>query len=116
MTYYVQHRTASGSLTQSWEYDARERRVHVSLRVGLVIVGFSVAVCHGQRPRTGAHSIVRLDGETFRVLPARFVQSFQHRRAQLEPIACTVAEILAPGASLVLQQAPHHVSAEIDLL
>lgn len=71
----VRHRTASSARGDSnvWEYDPSRRVVDIVLRLGAAEpIAFAVIVCSPQRPRFAAHPIVRVDGESWRLLPSRF--------------------------------------------
>lgn len=112
MTLHVRHASASGRLDELWDYDASERRLDVLVRLGALETSITVQVCSQARPRLGAHPIKRIDGESWRVLPARFVL----HGTTLFPIACPIGDVLVPGEHLILTNAPASVDAELDAL
>lgn len=117
MTICVRHRSASGQLDDEyWEYRRVDHRIDVTLRSGLLRIRFEVKVCSQEKPDFGAHPIVRVDNESWRVLPARFVRCWRHRIEALAAISCPIGDILSPGQHLVLTNAPPHVSAELEVL
>lgn len=117
MIFYAKHRTASGDLMQMWEYVHADRRVHVTLKQGRVVIDFSVAVCSAERPRVGAHPIQRRDIDTWQIVPLRYICVWKHRIEHIEPIKCSLAaEHLSAGCSLKISHAPPSVCAELEAL
>ncbi len=91
----VRHRTASGDLSNCWEFDPQRRVVELVLRLGSAEpFAVTVAVCHPDRPRAHSHPILRMSGESWRILPAMFVPSFSvyrdRERSRLDPFDCTI--------------------------
>jgi hypothetical protein len=109
----VRHRTASGPSGSAWEFDVERRVVDVVLCLGSAApVAFTVAVCAPDRAREGAHPVMRLDGESWRILPARF--RFEH--GILVPIDAAIHVALGPGKQIVLTTSPADVDEEIASL
>ena len=115
-TYYVPHKTASGSLHRRWEYVAEERRIVASVELGAVDVTFAVEICSQERPAFGACPIVRVDDERWRVLPERYVLVWPDGVEELRPIAQPITTSLQAGDSLMLCNAPPDVSALLESL
>lgn len=109
----VRHRSASGRLDELWEYDSARRCLEIVLRLGSAEpIAFTLAVCAPDRARIGAHPIMRLDGESFRVLPA----VFRLEHGMLVPVDAAIHASLGPGSQLVLTHAPADVDAELQAL
>jgi hypothetical protein len=109
----VRHRTASGSLSEMWEFDNARRVIDVVLRVASAKpIAFTVPVCAPDRARIGAYPVMRLDGESWRVLPARFV--LEH--GLLVPHDAAIHESFGRGSQIVLTHAPADVDAELESL
>lgn len=97
-------------------YDAESRRVHVALKRGAVSVEFSVAICGGERPRVGAHPIVRVSSESWRVLQLRFWVAFRNRREVLDALPCPISDELDIGDGLLLTNTPGDVDELLEAL
>lgn len=111
--FQVRHRLASGSLHECWEFDAQRRVLDVVFRQGSAEpIGFTLPVCAPDRPRVGAHPIMRLDGESWRVLPA----VFRYEGTMLLPVDAPVHESLGHGTQMILTHAPADVDAELSSL
>ena len=96
-----------------WEFDPSRRVIDVVLRLGSARpIAFTVAVCAPDRARAGAHPLLRLDGSSWRVLPAIFVASF----GVLVPKDAPIHPTLGNGTQLVLSHAPADVDAELSSL
>lgn len=108
----VRHITAYGWLDEHWKYVADERRVLAAVRLGGLVVALGVAVCASERPELGAYPIVRLDTESWRILPARFVRSW----GSLTCVATPIAAQLGAGEQLTLTNAPAETSAALERL
>lgn len=109
----VKHRTASGRLDQLWDFDSARRVLDVVFRLGSAHpVAFTLQVCAPDRARIGAHPIMRLDGESWRVLPA----VFRMEHGMLVPVDAPIHESLGHGGQLVLTHAPADVDAELESL
>ncbi len=111
----LRHRSASGDVSNGWEFDARERRILCSMRDGRHVVEFGVYVCSAKRPAVGAHPIVRIDSEAFRVLPERYIVTWPKRIETLVTIRCPISDSVAYG-NLVLTNTPATVAAELEAL
>lgn len=116
MTITVRHSTASGRLDECWDFDVIQQRIEALVRMGGVSVPLEILVCSQERPRVGAHPILRVDSESWRVLPARYVVTWPHRSASLCAVSCPIGDVLAPGQHLILIHAPPTVSAELAAL
>lgn len=109
----VRHRLASGRLSEAWEYDSARHVLDVVLQQASANpIAFTLLVCAPDRARVGAHPIIRLDGDTWRVLPAVF--RFEHDI--LVPHDVVLHEALGHGNALVLTHAPADVDAELEAL
>jgi hypothetical protein len=109
----VRHRLASGRASEAWEFDSARKVIDVVLQQGSAEpIAFTLPVCAPDRPRVGAHPIMRLDGESWRVLPA----VFRFEGALLLPMDAPVHETLGHGGQLILTHAPADVDAELGAL
>lgn len=109
----IRHRTASGSLTELWEFDPARRALDVVFQLGSAApIAFTIPVCAPDRARVGAHPVMRLDGESWRVLPAAF--RFEHDI--LVPYDLPIHPSLGHGMQIILTHAPAEVDAEIAAL
>lgn len=113
---YVAHVSASGRLDLGWDFIADEHRVDAVIRLGTVPVHLSIHVCSRENPRLGAHPLQRIDGESFRVLPERYVRAFPNRIETLQPIRCPIGDILAVSEQLQLTHCTDAVVAELEKL
>jgi hypothetical protein len=105
----VPHRSRTGDEDVGWDFDAAAGLVRFAFRRGVVVVDGELPVCTTERPRPGAHPIVRIDGESWRILPVRYV------RCGTEMMSSDSA--LAPGLSfgaLVVTDAPPHVCEALE--
>lgn len=111
----VRHRSASGDLENCWEYVAGEQRVHVSLRMGSEVVSFSVAVCSAERPTIGAHPLRRLDSESWRIPPERYIRTWRNHVELLETIRCPLSDLVG-YFTLAITNAPGQVARQLEAL
>lgn len=103
----VRHRLASGDVSSCWEYDPSRRVVDCVVRVNdLVSIGLTIEVCAVDRPYFGAHPIMRLDGDSWRVLPVRWNGAFVDA-----PLHASLGH-----EQIVLTHAPADVDAELEEL
>jgi hypothetical protein len=108
----VRHRTASGRLDEAWEFDSARRVLDVVLHLGSAApIAMTLPVCHPDRARHGAYPIMRLDGESWRVLPALFRLESGHLVPHDQPIHESLGHSI-----LVLTNAPADVDAELESL
>ncbi len=109
----IRHRSASGRLDEVWEYDSARRCLDVVLRLGSAApLAFNIPVCAIDKPRLGAYAMTRLDGESWRVLPTRFI-SYGERLVHHES---TIHSAFDKRTQLVLTNAPYDVDAELEAL
>lgn len=109
----VRHRLASGRLDECWDFCAFRRVIDVVLRqASAEPIAFTLPVCAPDRPRIGAFPIMRLDAESWHVLPAIF--RLEHE--MLVPHDAVIHEALGAGRQLLLTHAPADVDAEIASL
>ena len=111
----VRHRSASGDLSNCWEYDASERRVNVTVRLGGQEASFSVAICSRDRPVLGAHPILRLTEVSWRVPPERYIRTWRERVERLETIRCPLSDLVGYFA-VAITNAPPDVAKLLEAL
>ena len=75
-----------------------------------------MAVCSPARPVFGAHPITRVNDESWRVVPLRYVRTWPGGVERLEALRCPIADLLAPGDSIILTNCPDHVSKQLEAL
>ncbi len=110
---HIRHRLASGRLDEAWEYDSARRCLDVVLRLGSASpIAFTLPVCAIDKPRLNAFAIARLDGESWRVLPSRFV--LQGDKLVHHEVA--IHESIGGRIQIVLTNAPSDVDAELEVL
>jgi len=85
------------------------------VRQGAATIAIDFAVCSYGLPIFGAHPIIRIDGETWAIHPVRFVRTWPGGVERLQSFVCPVADVLG-SEQLILTQAPHVVSAELETL
>lgn len=129
----LRHRSASGRLDQLWEFCAVRGVVEVVFRLAASEpIAVTVKVCHPDRPVLLAHPIMRLDGESWRILPAIFIPavsvSRDRDRSRYVPRDCSARAgglrdavpcdlHTAIGSShIVLTNAPADIDAEMEAL
>lgn len=112
----VRHATASGRLDELWTFSPASASVEGLVRFGAVSVPFVVRLCSIARPELGAHPIIRIDGQTWRVLPQRYVRKWPRGIETLAPIDCALTDEFPIGASLELICTPESVSEELERL
>lgn len=110
----VRHRSASGRTDGRWEKTGDV--IHVYTRIGSLPKSMAIPVCSQGRPRIGAHPIIRLDGERWAILPARYVLEFPNRVETLMARSCPIGDVMAVGEQLVIAQVPADVDIELDAL
>lgn len=110
---HIRHRSASGRLDEAWEFDSARRVLDVVFHLGSAApVAFTIPVCAIDKPRLGAFAVTRLDGDSWRVLPTRFVlegEKLVHFEVSIHPS-------LDKRTMLVLTDAPYDVDAELEVL
>ncbi len=128
----LRHRTASGNLDAMWEWDPARGILDLVFRLGSANPrAVTVKVCAIDRPALWCHPLARLDGESWRILPAMFVpanSSLPGRPPTLAPrdclgsggglrgaVPCELHEVIATSM-LVLVNAPVDVSSELEAL
>jgi len=111
----LRHRSASGDLSHGWEYDEQERAVLCHVREGQLSVEFRVRICSAERLVLGAHPILRLDAETWRIVPERVIRTWPNRVERLETIRCPVNSALG-YVTLALTNTPPEVSRLLEAL
>lgn len=118
MTLSVRHVSASGRLDndERWSFDRGDWRIDATVRMGARLVPVVVYACSQARPRLGAHPLARVDGETWRVLPVRYVRAWPNGLETLIAVACPIGDVLAPGEALALTQTPPNIDQELDQL
>lgn len=105
----IRHITASGRLDEHWSYDRARRVVTLFVRVGNVsLPPIDVPVCSDEARRAGAYPVRRRDGETWIILPARYLSV-----AAAEPRAVVVE---LGREAVVLACTPSHVDDELVAL
>lgn len=129
----LRHRTASGDLANQWEYDPARGVLEIVIRLGSAHpVALTVPVCHPDRPRLLAHPMMRLDGESWRILPAIFLPtvsvSRDRTRSGLTPhdcaragglrsaVPCELHEAIGSPAHLIITHSPPEQDAELEAL
>jgi hypothetical protein len=112
----IPHRSAVGALRRSWEYVPEWRRLVVSVMLGSLNATFAVEICAAERPVFGAVPIKRTGGETWRVLPERYIRTWPGGVERLEPLSQAIASELGVGESLILTNTPLDVSAIFEVL
>lgn len=110
------HRTLRGGLEHAWEYVPNAHKVLIALQTGSMHTVFSVDVCSANAPRLGAHPIARIDLETWRIIPMRYVRSWVGGVEQLTPFPCPISSSLTPGDALMLLNAPIEVTEQLEEL
>jgi len=86
--------------------------VHVTLRRG----EFDVVVCSDARAVYGAHVIRRVDGESWVILPLRYVRVWPRGVEQLMAVSSPVGDGCSPGDQVLLTNAPAEVSLQLESL
>lgn len=109
----LRHRSASGDLANGWEYDPRERSILCNVRKGALSVEFRVAICSVERPMLGAHPTLRLDAESWRIPPERYIRTWPNRIERLETIRCPIVGELG-YVTIALTNTPHDVSEMLE--
>lgn len=129
----LRHRTASGDLTSQWELDPVRGVIEIAFRLGSAHpVALTVLVCHPDRPKTLAHPIMRMDGESWRILPAIFLPAISvsrdRDRTRYTPrdcgraigiraaVTCELHDAIGAPWVIVLTNAPAEQDAELEAL
>ena len=108
-----------------WEFDPERGTVDLVVRLASARpLAFAVKVCSPDKPRLWAHPIMRIDQESWRILPAIWV--VEHSVGQLpkltprecggkkaSPFPCDLHAVIGTGSHLVLTNAPPNVDLEI---
>lgn len=110
----VRHRLSSGGvLWNIWDYDSARRVLEIVFQLGSAEpIAFTLSICAPDRARANAHPLLRLDGDSFRVLPA----VFRVENEILVPHDCALHSSLSHGDALVLTHAPADIDAELSEL
>ncbi len=128
----LKHRTASGRLDALWEYDDARKCIELVFRLGTAKPrAVTVKVCAIDAPRIWCHPLTRLDGESWRILPAMMIPahtSLPGRPPTLAPrdclgsagglrgaVPCELHEVVG-SAMVVLTNAPAIISEELEAL
>jgi len=106
---HVRHQVASGGVGDWWRYDDVRRVVFVVF----ARVTIAVDVCSPHAPRFGAFPIVRHDGTTWRIAPARFTS--RGASGELVTHCCALHELLG-NESIVLLATPSSVDVAFSRL
>ena len=108
----VRHRLASGRLSEAWEFDPARGTLDVVLQQGSAEpLGLTIHVCGVDSPRLGAFAVSRLDGDSWRVLPAQYVFAGGRLVYRDAPIHESLGMSM-----LVLTHAPAEVDEELSRL
>lgn len=119
---HVRHRSASGRLDEMWEYDPARRIIELVFRLASEHPSTaSIPVCAPKAARRLAYPIVRIDGETWRIVAARFVESIVELRGNsvtrmLVPEPFPIHPRLTCGDHILLCAAPPNVDRELEAL
>ena len=118
MTLHVRHASASGRLDEGWSFAPSVTRplVHVLARIANVSIVFDVHVCSRLRPMMGAHPVIRVDGESWRVLAERYIRVWPNGAETLRAIPCPVIPELGNGRNLLLSNTPADVDELLEQL
>lgn len=123
----IRHRTASGRLDSLWDFDPARGVVEVVLRLASARpVAFTIRVCSRDSPRLWCHPILRVDAESWRILPATWMakQSTVDRHLpQLAPSSCAgraaapfpcdLHAVIGASEHVLLSNTPPNVDLEI---
>lgn len=138
----IRHRSASGRLDMLWEFDPARRVIDAVLRMeGGPELAFAIRVCAPDKPIPFAHPILRLDSESWHILPAVFVPEDEpsrstaidaphsvralelrprdclarpeHRSLSGHDIPCALHRAIGGGTHLVLTNAPEAQDREL---
>lgn len=129
----LRHRTASGRSDALWEFCSQRCVVEIVLRLGSADpLAVTIRVCAPDRPKLLCHPILRLDGESWRILPAIFVPavsvSRDRDRSRLAPRDCSTRNGGLAGAipcelhsaignvGLILSNAPEDQNREMEAM
>jgi len=125
----IRHRTASGDLSNQWDFDPVRSCVELVFRLGNAKpIAVTVKACALDRPKLWCHPITRLDGESWRILPAIWgvapgsVVGVPPKLVPLDcidriggPLACDLHNAVG-SVHVVLCNAPPVVDAELEAL
>lgn len=133
----LRHRSASSRLDALWEFDPARKVIDVVIRLGSEKPrAFTLPVCAPDKPRIWAHPILRLDGESWRILPSVFVPLEAAEELQADDVhgipiprhapillvprdcrepaaACALHDAIGLGSHLVLTNAPPSIDIEL---
>ena len=112
----VKHVTASGRADQGWTFYPPDRRIDVLIRRGACPLALALYVCSREQPAAGAHRILRVDSDSWRILPERFMRIMVMGLARLIAIPAAIGSELAPGEHLLLTCCPENVTTELEAL
>lgn len=127
----LKHRTAFGRLDACWEFDSARGVVDLVLRLGSAEpLGLTVRVCATDKPKLWCHPIMRLDADSWRILPAIWIPSPEskvgcppklaprecvERGSRLrDAIPCELHSAVGGGVHLVLTNAPAAVDFDLE--
>ncbi len=128
----LRHRSASGRLDALWDWDPERMVLDLVFRLGTAQPrAVTVKVCAVDTPRLWCHPLARLDGESWRILPAMFVpatSSLPGRPPTLAPrdclgfggglrgaIPCELHEVVGSGM-VILTNCPTIICEELEAL
>lgn len=112
----LRHQSASGRLDESWSFDPKTRFVCMTGRMGNAAFAVHVEVCSAAYPREGAYPIVRVNGESWRILPSRYTRISPFTGVAVVAVGCAVIAVLGPGKSVLLTNTPDDVDALLERL
>jgi hypothetical protein len=124
----IRHRSASGHPDSLWEFDSGRGVIDLVFRLGSAApIAVTVKICALERPKLWCHPITRLDGESWRILPAVWgvapgsVIGQPPRLVPMDcvdrhggPLECELHRAVGPGAHVILTNAPAVVDAELE--
>ena len=107
---YIRHRSAAaGANAGIFDFDPARRVLDVVLRTGFEVE--PIWVCTAERPRFGAHVLVRIDATTWRVSSAAFLYPDLRRAPKAH-----AHHIDLPVCELILTHVPPHIARELESL
>lgn len=121
----LKHRTASGDLSNQWEFDSARSVIEAVITLGSAKpIAFTIRVCAVDKPELWCHPIARLDGESWRILPAMIISAgvgkteprdCGHSIGLKAAIPCDLHHVIGPK-QIVLTNAPEEIDREIEAL
>lgn len=104
----LKHRTASGSLYESWDYNPHTRILHFEVMRGARTVSVDVLVCSFVRRVALGRPITRADGEAWCLSPMQFSGALVERPS--------VLDAAIGWEHVLLTHAPEWVSLALEAL